>query len=190
MLLARLQAHAIPLALVDEPPVAVALRPQLLARVGIAQARDRGGVAVGRDPGRQDARQLPEPVDERRRVGEDVHALLARRRHHLDRPLPAAVGRAGVVAHVQVRDLGAGTTGPRDLEELRDRVQDPRVAVPDVARVDPVVLARDRVQPYELGRRRLTARVELEPGRHPERPRLHRLVHEAIHQRRLHVGRM
>ena len=43
----------------------------------------------------------------------------------------------------------------------------------------------DRVQAHELVGRRLAARVELEPGRHAERARLHRLVDEALHRRQL-----
>ena len=45
-------------------------------------------------------------------------------------------------------------------------MQDAGVPVSDVTRVDPVVLARDRIEPDELCRRRLPARVELEAGRH------------------------
>ena len=118
VLLARLQADAIPLALVDEAPVAVALRPQPLARLGVAQARERRLGAVGGDPGRQDPGQLAEPVEEGRRVGEHVHALLARRRHHLDRALPAPVRRVRVVPDVEVRDLRADPARTGDLEEL------------------------------------------------------------------------
>ena len=116
--------------------------------------------------------------------------FLARGLHHLDGALPATVGRIRVVAHVEVGDLGADPAGAGDLEELGDRVQDPGVAVADVARVDAVVLAGDRVQAHELRRRRLAARVELEPGRHAERAGLHRLPHEAVHQRRLQLGRV
>ena len=43
----------------------------------------------------------------------------------------------------------------------------------------------DGVQAHQLLGRRLPARVELEPGRHPERARLHRLVDEALHRRHL-----
>ena len=102
MLLARLQAHPVPLALVDEPPVPVALGAQALPCLRVAQVGERGLGAVGRDPGRQDSGQLAEPVEERRRVGEHVHALLARGGHHLDRSLPPSVGRARVVPDVEV----------------------------------------------------------------------------------------
>ncbi len=107
------------------------------------------------------------------------------RRHLLDRALPAALRRVRVVADVQVRDLRLRAARPGDLEELVDRVQQPRVAVADVARVDAVVLARDRVQAPQLLGRRLPAGVELEPGRHAERARLHRVAHEALHQHHL-----
>ncbi len=43
----------------------------------------------------------------------------------------------------------------------------------------------DGVQAHQLVGRRLAARVELEPGRHPERSGLHRLVDEALHRRHL-----
>ncbi len=189
VLRARLQAHAAPLALVDEAPVAVALGAQPLTRGRIAQPRERRvGAALG-DPRRQDSRHLAEPLAERRRIGEHVEAALPRRGHLLDRSLPAAFRRVRVVPDVQVRDLGLRAPGPGDLEELVDRVQQTGVAVANVTRVDAVVLAGHGVQAPQLLRRRLAARVELEPGRHPERARLHRIAHEALHQRHLLAGR-
>ena len=189
VLRARLEAHPLPLALVDEAPVTVTLGAEPSSGVGIAQVCERGLAAVGRDPRRQDPGELAEAVDERGRVREDVHSLLARRRHPLDCPLPAAIRRPGVVPDVQVRDLGADPSGPGDGEELVDRLEEGRVAVSDVARVDAVVVARGRVQPRELVEARLPPGVELEPRRHPERARVHRLAHEALHRGELRLAR-
>jgi hypothetical protein len=71
--------------------------------------------AAGGDPRRQNACELAEPVEERRRVGEHVHPLFTRGGHHLDRALPAPVGRTRVLADVEMRDLGANASGAGDL---------------------------------------------------------------------------
>ena len=183
VLRSRLEVHALPLALVDEAPVAVALVAHPLAERRVAQLRRRSLRPVLGHPRRQDPGHLAEALAERGRVGEDVESRLAARRHLLDRALPAPLRRVRVVADVQVRDLRSRAPGPGDREELVDRLEQARVAVADVARVDAVVLAGDGVQAHQLLGRRLPARVELEPGRHPERSRLHRLVDEALHRR-------
>ena len=108
VLRARLQPHAVPVAAVDEAPVAVALVAQPLAHARVAQPLARLLPAVRQHPRRQDPGHLAEAVAERRRVGEDVEALdLARRLHRVDRALPGAGRGAGAVADVEVRDLAA-----------------------------------------------------------------------------------
>src|SRR5688500_4051282 len=74
---------------------------------------------------------------------------------------------------------------PRDLQELVDRRLKVDVAVSNVARVPAAVPPDDRVEPDQLGRRRLAPRTELETGREPERPRVHRLLDEALHRAQL-----
>ena len=155
--------HALPLALVDEAPVAVALVAHPFAERRVAQLLRRRLWPVLGHPGRQDPGHLAEALAERGRVGEHVEARLAARRHLLDRALPAALGRVRVVPDVQVRDLRSGASRPGHLQELVDCLKQARVAVADVARVDAVVLAGDGVQPHQLVRRRLAAGVELEP---------------------------
>ena len=189
MLRRRLEVDALPFALVDEAPVAVALVAHARAQRRVAQLRRGRLRPVLGHPRRQDPGHLAEALAERGRVGEDVEPGLAARRHLLDRALPAALGRVRVVADVQVRDLRPRAARPRHREELVDRLEQARVAVADVARVDAVVAPGDGVQAHQLVGRRLAARVELEPGRHPERARLHRLVDEALHRRHLLAGR-
>ena len=104
--------HALPLALVDEAPVAVALVAHPLAERRVAQLRRRGLRPVLGHPRRQDPGHLAEALAERRRVGEDVEPRLAARRHLLDRALPAPLGRVRVVADVQVRDLRSRARRP------------------------------------------------------------------------------
>ena len=144
VLRSRLEVHALPLALVDEAPVAVALVAHPLAERRVAELRRRGLRPVLGHPRRQDPGHLAETFAERGRVGEDVEPGLAARRHLLDRALPAPLGRVRVVADVQVRDLRSRAPRPRDREELVDRLEQARVAVADVARVDAVVLRRRR----------------------------------------------
>ena len=187
---ARLEPDALPVALVDEAPVAVAVAAQPLLHGRVAQPLLRLLPAVGEHPLRQDPGHLAEPVAERRRVGEHVEALdLARLLHRVDRALPRARRGAGAVAHVEVRDLALRAALADDLEELLDRVLQVRVAVADVARVVAAVAADHLVETDDLLGRRGAARVELEPGRDAERAGVHRLGDVALHRDELLLGR-
>src|SRR5207248_4725284 len=108
VLRARLEPDAVPVALVDEAPVAVAVAAQAFAHTRVAQALARRLPAVVEDPLREDPGHLAEPVAERRRVGEHVDPLdVARAGHRVDRALPRSRRRARAMAHVEVRDLAA-----------------------------------------------------------------------------------
>ena len=144
----RLEVHALPLALVDEAPVAVALVAHPLAQGRIAELRRRRLRPVLGHPRRQDPGHLAEALAERSRIGEDVEPRLTARGHLLDRALPASLGRVRVVADIQVRDLRSRAPRTGDRKELVDRLQQARVTVADVARVDPVVVTGDGVQPH------------------------------------------
>src|SRR5207237_4967822 len=129
------EPYAVPVPLVDEAPVAVAVAAQPFAHARVPQALARRLPAIVEDPLRQDPGHLAEPVAERRRVGEHVEPLdLARAGHRGDGALPRARGRARAMAHVEVRDLAARPALANDRQELVDRVLQVRIPIADVAR--------------------------------------------------------
>ena len=188
----RLQADALPVALVDEAPVAVAVAAQPLAR-----CRDRAAAccASSQPSASTHCGRIPAIWPRPSRNGV-VSASTSR---------PSTSRACCIVSTARCHAPGAAPVRWRTfrceiwplvppsrtiVQELVDRVLELRVAVADVARVVAAVAADDLVQPDELVGRRRAARVELEAGREPERARVHRLGDVALHRRELLLGRL
>ena len=175
------QDDAVPLALVHEPPVAVAVAAQPGADLGVAQEPRGLGGPVGKQPCRQQAGGEADAVRVGGHVGEHVEPGLALGGESVDGALPGVRGCAGVVANVEVRQLCAEPVVPRDGEELVHGVEEMGVPVADVAGVDAVVPGERRADTAELIGGRVTPGAVFQAARHPERPGVHRLLEVADH---------
>ena len=181
VLRARLQAHAVPVALVDEAPVAVALAAQSLAVAGIAQPLARLLPAVGQHPLRQIPAIWPSP-------SRNGVVSASTSRPSTSRAAPSCRPRAAT--RPARRRCGGGRSGARSRRAYRPRGRSsgtPRSSPAGARRG----CGRGSCSSRRTGRPPCSAarapggadgRVELEAGREPERARVHRLGDGPLHR--------